>query len=86
MAAYDKGNGLNLMALSALVVQPAGEAPETPGQSGSSGEPVPRVLSEGDVSAETWAMVRDSMNLVPDRTGDLATMHRVWPIGRACWF
>jgi len=83
VAAYDKGNGLNLTALTALVVAPAGPAPVLPTEPDRPGAPVPRVLSESDVDADTWRMVL-ALNELGARPEEpiLATMYRhlaYWP-------
>lgn len=88
VAAYDRGNALNLMALTALVVDPSGQAPtmQTPGrptQPAQSNLPLPKILSEPDVSAETWTLV-NALNTFGARPDDpvLATLYRHlahWP-------
>lgn len=80
---YNRGNGPNLVALTALLVSPAGVAPNAPVKPSSAPTPLPRLLSEGDVSAETWKLVR-AINLLGARPDEpiLATMYRHlahWP-------
>ncbi len=83
-AGYNRGNGLNLLALGALVVPPAGPVP---GGGGSAAEeasaPIPRVLSEGDVPPHVWELVL-ALNRFGSRPDEpiLATMYRhlaYWP-------
>jgi hypothetical protein len=85
VAAYDRGNALNLMALTALVSQPLGGAPEpvSGAQAKGAAAPLPPVLSEGDVSADTWRMVL-ALNTFGARPDEpiLATLYRHlahWP-------
>lgn len=85
VAAYDRGNALNLMALTALVTDPVGGAADTPAATSAKGDDVslPPVLSAGDVSEETWRMVL-ALNTFGARPDDpiLATLYRHlahWP-------
>lgn len=85
VAAYDRGNALNLMALTALITPSAGSAPEPVSGTQAQGEaaPLPPVLSEGDVSADTWRMVL-ALNTFGARPDEpiLATLYRHlahWP-------
>lgn len=83
-AGYNRGNGLNLLALGALVVPASGPVPlgETGGTRAPSA-PIPRVLSEGDVDPEVWELVT-AINRLGARPEEpiLATMYRhlaYWP-------
>jgi hypothetical protein len=94
VAAYDRGNTLNLMALTALAVDPSGAAPASPTPGSPSAKPhaaaspakafpLPRILSEPDVSAETWATVK-ALNTYGARPDEpiMATLYRHlahWP-------
>ncbi len=85
VAAYDRGNALNLMALTALVTAPSGSAPTLASATQAQGEavPLPPVLSEGNVSADTWRMVL-ALNTFGARPDEpiLATLYRHlahWP-------
>lgn len=80
---YNRGNGPNLVALTALLVEPARTAPSDPVPDAGTPAPLPRLLSEGDVAPETWALVR-AINLLGARPDEpiLATMYRHlahWP-------
>lgn len=82
-AGYNRGNGLNLLALGALIVPPAG--PVTGGGSPASepSAPIPRVLSERDVEPHVWELVL-ALNRFGSRPQEpiLATMYRhlaYWP-------
>ncbi|MEQ9335038.1 hypothetical protein [Thalassobaculum sp.] len=80
---YNRGNGPNLVALTALLVDPAGTAPADPVPAASAPAPLPRLLSEPDVTPETWALVK-AINLLGARPDEpiLATMYRHlanWP-------
>lgn len=83
-AGYNRGNGLNLLALGALIVPPAGPVP------GGAGAPateapasIPKVLSQGDVPPHVWDLVL-ALNRFGARPDEpiLATMYRhlaYWP-------
>lgn len=80
---YNRGNGPNLVALLALVVDPAGPVPSAPVSAAGAPAALPRLLSEGDVTPATWALVR-AINLLGARPDEpiLATMYRHlanWP-------
>lgn len=83
-AGYNRGNGLNLLALGALVVPPAGPVPGgTAAGSGDPSAPIPKVLSEGDVEPDVWRLVL-ALNRFGARPDEpiLATMYRhlaYWP-------
>ena len=56
--AYTLGNGLNLLALGALLAAPAGPVPaaiEPPAQTAA--VPLPGILSQGDVAPHVWDLV-----------------------------
>ncbi len=80
---YNRGNGPNMVALTALLVDPSGALPDDPAPAAAPAAAMPRLLSEGDVAAETWALVR-AINLLGARPDEpiLATMYRHlanWP-------
>ena len=80
---YNRGNGPNLVALLALLVEPAGFAPAGPAPAPAAPAALPRLLSEADVTLETWALVR-AINLLGARPDEpiLASMYRHlahWP-------
>lgn len=80
---YNRGNGPNLVALTALLVEPAGPPPSGRIPQAAPPAPLPRLLSEGDVTAATWALVR-AINRLGARPDEpiLATMYRHlahWP-------
>lgn len=80
---YNRGNGPNLIALTALLVEPAGTPPSDPIPASGPPAPLPRLLSEPDVTPETWALVK-AINLLGARPDEpiLATMYRHlahWP-------
>jgi len=80
---YNRGNGPNLVTLLALLVEPAGPAPAGPVPAAPPPAPLPPLLSQGDVTPQTWALVR-AINLLGARPDEpiLATMYRHlahWP-------
>jgi len=81
---YNRGNGLNLLSLGALVVPPAGPVPAGPVPAvGDPSAPIPKVLSEGDVDPQVWALV-EALNGLGSRPDEpiLATLYRhlaYWP-------
>lgn len=80
---YNRGNGPNLVALTALLVAPAGSPPSDPIPAAGQPAPLPKLLSEPDVDPETWALVK-AINLLGARPNEpiLATMYRHlanWP-------
>ncbi|WPZ34719.1 hypothetical protein T8K17_00970 [Thalassobaculum sp. OXR-137] len=83
-AGYNRGNGLNLLALGALVVAPAGPVPSAAGAPAEAASaPIPRVLSQGDVEPHVWELVL-ALNRFGSRPEEpiLATMYRhlaYWP-------
>ena len=83
-AAYNRGNGLNLLALGALVTPPAGPMPAAaPVVGGDVAASIPRVLSQPDVAPHVWTLVT-SLNRLGGRPNEpiLATLYRhlaYWP-------
>lgn len=83
-AGYNRGNGLNLLALGALVVPPAGPVPQaTVSPPGDPSMPIPKVLSQADVDPPVWNLVT-ALNRLGARPDEpiLATMYRhlaYWP-------
>jgi hypothetical protein len=82
-AGYNRGNGLNLLALGALVTPPAGPVPDRAVPPAEPVPSIPRVLSEGDVEPHVWELV-NALNLVGARPDEpiLATLYRhlaYWP-------
>jgi len=80
---YNRGNGPNLVALTALLVDPAGSPPADPIPAAGPPVPLPKLLSEPDVTPETWALVK-AINLLGARPDEpiLASMYRHlanWP-------
>ncbi|NQW10668.1 MAG: hypothetical protein HQ481_12405 [Alphaproteobacteria bacterium] len=77
IAGYNRGNGLNLVALTALVSPvgapaPAGAPPPAP----TPGPALPPILSEGDVTPETWALI-EALNRLGARP-DEPIMASLW--------
>jgi len=84
LAAYNRSNGLNLLALSALVLPPAGTPPADPAP--PSPEPWPKLpplLTQADMSADTWTLIHHLNRLgLDDDPPGLATLWRHlshWP-------
>jgi hypothetical protein len=83
-AGYNRGNGLNLLALGALVVPPAGPVPaHRDPMPHDPSPPIPRVLSEGQVEPHVWQLVL-ALNRLGARPREpiVATMYRhlaYWP-------
>ncbi len=82
-AGYNRGNGLNLLALGALVVPPAGPVPDGTGSPGDPSAPIPKVLSQGEVEPHVWDLVT-ALNRLGARPDEpiVATMYRhlaYWP-------
>lgn len=80
---YNRGNGPNLVTLLALVAEPAGPPPDGAAPAAPPPAPLPPLLSEPDVTPQTWALVR-AINLLGARPDEpiLATMYRHlahWP-------
>lgn len=81
---YNRGNGLNLLALGALLVPPSGPAPtEDAGPTPDPSAPIPKVLSRQDVDPHVWDLVL-ALNGLGARPEEpiLATMYRhlaYWP-------
>ena len=60
LGAYNRSNGLNLMALTALVVKPAGTPANEPiPTSPPPWPPLPRLLAQADIAADTWTLLED---------------------------
>lgn len=77
IAGYNRGNGLNLVALTALVTPtgapaPTGASPPAP----ELGPPLPSILSKADVTPETWAVI-EALNLLGARP-DEPIMASLW--------
>lgn len=85
LAAYNRSNGLNLIALTALSVSPAGQAAnDHPPPPLPSWPPFPSLLGQEHIPAETWSLLHRIHNLsaVSKEPGDLATVWRhlaPWP-------
>ncbi|MDF1791421.1 MAG: hypothetical protein P1U88_05890 [Thalassobaculaceae bacterium] len=83
-AGYNRGNGLNLLSLGALVVPPAGPVPSGGTTlAADPSAPIPKVLSQGDVDPHVWDLVLalNGLGARPDEP-ILATMYRhlaYWP-------
>lgn len=83
-AGYNRGNGLNLLALGALVVPPAGPVPTGAGApTTDAAAPIPKVLSQAEVEPHVWELVL-ALNRFGARPQEpiLATMYRhlaYWP-------
>lgn len=83
-AGYNRGNGLILLALGALLVPPSGPVPS--GEVGAPRDPsapIPKVLSQQDVEPHVWELVL-ALNRLGARPEEpiLATMYRhlaYWP-------
>lgn len=81
LASYDHSNTINLFALGALAAWLRGEAGEGPAPAGGPRLPAPDVTlpplaSEGDVTPETWALVRRLNRFGDERQLILASMYR----------
>lgn len=82
--AYTRSNTLNMIALTALVVEPAGLRPEpVPLKNSMRWGPLPTVLAESDMAQSTWSLVNalNTFGATPDEPG-LATLWRhlaYWP-------
>lgn len=81
LASYDHSNTINLFALGALTAWLRGEVAEGPAQAGGQRLSAPDValpplLSEADVSAETWALVLRLNRFGDSRQLILASMYR----------
>lgn len=82
--AYNRSNGLNLIALSSLVVAPAGPPANHPVPPPPSPWPtLPSLLAQADMAADTWILLHDlnRFGATPDQPG-LATLLRHlahWP-------
>jgi hypothetical protein len=85
LAAYNRSNGLNLIALTALSVSPAGQPPnDHPPPRPPSWPPFPSLPGQALIPAETWSLLHRIHNLsaVSKEPGDLATVWRhlaLWP-------
>lgn len=83
-AGYNRGNGLNLLALGALIVAPPGPVPNGAGAPADEvSAPIPKVLSQGDVEPHVWELVL-ALNRFGSRPEEpiLATLYRhlaYWP-------
>ncbi len=86
--AYNRSNGLNLMALTALVVNPAGiPANEPVPPSPRPWPPLPPLLAQSDISTDTWTLLEDIARLhqrhdTQSRNPTIATIWRHlahWP-------
>jgi len=82
--AYNRSNGMNLLALTGLVVTPSGAPPNAPGPAPPPPWPeLPQLLSPADIPPDTWALLQyiNRFGAVPGETG-LATIWRhlaYWP-------
>ena len=82
--AYNRSNGLNLIALTSLVVTPAGLPANHPVPPPPSPWPIlPPLLAQADMAADTWILLHDlnHFGATPDEPG-LATLWRHlahWP-------
>ena len=82
--AYNRSNGLNLIALTALVATPSGPpANDPPPRSPPSWPQLPPLLTQADISEHTWTLMLDIYNLgVASRKPGVATLWRHlahWP-------
>ena len=81
---YNRSNGMNLLALTALVVTPAGAPADRPSAPSPSPWPaLPPLLTQADMSPDTWALLEhvNRFGAVPEEPG-LATLWRhlaYWP-------
>ena len=84
IGAYNRSNGMNLMALSALITTPAGDPPEGPAPPDPPPWPaLPPLLAPADIVPDTWTLLRqiNRFGAVPGQQG-LATIWRHlahWP-------
>ena len=82
--AYTRSNTLNMIALTAIVVDPAGTPAESnPTSLSLNWPPLPPVLTESDMASSTWSLIHalNAFGATPDEPG-LATLWRHlahWP-------